>query len=490
MVVREGQSGRRPLPAWFDEAKFGIFIHWGLFSIPAFAPKLGKISDVFKTHYHRAVTLTPYTEWYANAIRVPGTPSAEFHQAHYPGMAYADFREPFLNGLKRWDPEGWAALFAAAGARYVVLVSKHHDGYCLWPSRVRHPHHAGWATERDVVGELARAVRDRGMRFGLYYSGGIDWSFNPRPLKTFGDFIASAPGGAYPRYAAAQFRELIERYEPSVLWNDISWPDDRQSLEDLLAFYYARVGHGVVNDRWQHTTLWSRVLKWAPARRAFDFAARRHIEKHPESVDGVIPRPIPQSDFRTPEYAAFKAIQDKKWEATRGMSHSFGFNRNDTEEDYESAESLLFGLIDAVSKNGNLLLNVGPRGKDAAIPGAQRRRLEQMGAWLGSNGEAIYGTRPWRVAESVTDQNLPVRYTCKDGRLYVIFPGTPSGRELRVRNFPSPPAPDPRARHLASGMGLEARVAGADLTLRFPRPLPDAPAHVVVIRHPASDGPA
>lgn len=126
--------GKRPLPQWYDEAKFGIFIHWGVWAIPAFAPHIGSISDAFKKDYDRAVALTPYSEWYANAIKVPGTPAAEFHAKTYGNQPYTAFKEEFDEGLKKWDPAEWAESFRKAGAKYVVLTTKHHDGYCLWPS--------------------------------------------------------------------------------------------------------------------------------------------------------------------------------------------------------------------------------------------------------------------------------------------------------------------------------------------------------------------
>ena len=459
----------RPLPDWYDEAKFGIFIHWGLFAIPGFAAKLGNISDAFKTDYDRAVAMTPYTEWYANAIKVPGTPSADFHQATFGGAPYEDFKQPFIDGLAAWDPKAWAETFRDAGARYVVLVTKHHDGFCLWPSAVENPNRAGWNSGRDIVGELAEAVRAAGLRFGVYYSGGIDWTFNPEPLKTLADFIGSVPGGAYPTYAEAQVRELIDRYQPSVVWNDISWPTAQAPLFRLFADYYNGVADAVVNDRWTCATWLSRLTRFKLVRRLLDGRMKAAIRKNPAAVEGVIPPVIPHSDFRTPEYARFPTIQAKKWEATRGMSHSFGFNRNDTADDYAPIETLLADFIDGVAKNGNLLLNVGPRA-DGSIPEPQADRLKAFGAWLRANGEAIYGARPWLRAEGVTADGDPVRFTVKGGRLFVIVLGSPTGSEIRVRDLA---AAGPGVR-LADGSAVTVRAEGDDLVLGFATPLDGA----------------
>jgi len=471
----------RALPQWYDDAKFGIFIHWGLFSIPAFAPRLGSISDAFKKDYDRAVAMTPYTEWYANAIKVPGTPSADFHAANYGGEPYSDFREPFLQGLKKWDPDQWAEAFCDAGAKYVVLVTKHHDGFCLWPSAVENRHEAGWHTGRDIVGELARAVRAQGMRFGIYYSGGIDWSFNREPLRTFADFVGSMPGGDYPAYALAQTRELIERYEPSVLWNDISWPTGFDELLQLFADYYNAVPEGVVNDRWVHARLSSKMLRLKPARRLLDFFAKRYIAKHPEAVEGVLPQEIPHSDFRTPEYRRFPTVQSKKWEATRGMSHSFGFNRDDREEDYAAADALLADFIDGVAKGGNLLLNVGPRGDDASIPEPQLARLKAFGGWLRVNGAAIYGTRPGgepgEAASAVTSDGLPVRFTRGADTVNIIVLGRPRGDTLRIRDV----AFSGSARLLADNSPVDMHHEGGDAVLTFQRPLAGDFAPVIAI---------
>ena len=477
MARMEAFAGRS-LPAWYDDAKFGVFIHWGLFSIPAFAPKVGKISDIFKTDYPRAVALAPYTEWYENAIKSADTPSAQFHRETYGDAPYRAFREPFLEGLKQWDPDAWAEAIADSGARYVVLVTKHHDGFCLWPSAIDNPHEPGWRTERDVVGELAAAVRRAGLRFGVYYSGGIDWSFNREPLRTLMDFVGSVPGGGYPAYADAQVRELVERYEPSVLWNDISWPGDQPPLNALFADYYAQVPDGVVNDRWKTPTLGAKALRWKPARRVLDAMIQGRMAKAGGAgTEGVVPPPVPHSDFRTPEYVRFDTIQSRKWEATRGMSHSFGFNRNDTEADYESAEHLLGELIDCVSKGGNLLLNIGPRGLDAQVPEPQLARLKAIGAWLRSNGAAIYGARPWRAADGETAAGEQVRFTARDGMLYVIALGAPSGSEIVLKGQSIEGA----AQRLDDGSPVELTVEGGDTRLRFARTLSGGFGPVVVV---------
>jgi alpha-L-fucosidase len=484
---------QHPLPDWFDDAKLGIFVHWGLFSIPAFAAKLDHVSDAFSLHYYQGVVMTPYTEWYDNALRVPGSPSAEFHQKRYGDQPYESFREPFAKGLEQWDPQAWAQLFRQSGAGYLVLVAKHHDGYCLWPSEIHNPHRRDWTTRRDVVGELAAACRAEGLRFGVYYSGGIDWAWNRNPIRTLGQFVGSAPGGDYPKYAESQVRELIDRYEPSILWNDISWPSRLDSMVQLMADYYARVPEGVVNDRWMHRNLAMRLLSKRPIQRWVDrFLSRatRRAASRGESSKGIIPPRPAHFDFRTPEYTSFENITQEKWEATRGMSPSFGYNHQHEESDYEDPVSLLHSFIDTVSKNGNLLLNVGPRGIDAGIPLPQIRRLEFLGNWLASNGRAIYGTRPWHLAEGMTADGTSLRFTLSPARkgsqgrdreeaLNVILLGTPSGREIV---FPSlTPQSDTQALCLADDRRCEVRTVGGALHIAFDAPLQTEPAHAFQI---------
>jgi alpha-L-fucosidase len=186
---------------------------------------------------------------------------------------------------------------------------------------------------------------------------------------------------------------------------------------------------------------------------------------------------VPHSDFRTPEYARFPRIEAKKWEATRGMSHSFGFNRNDTEADYAPFETLLGDFIDGVAKNGNLLLNVGPEA-NGTIPAAQATRLKAFGAWLRANGAAIYGTRPWTRAEAVTDEGMPVRFTCSEGRLNLIVLGAPRGERLRVLGLTASGAGE----LLSDGSPVTLSQDGPDLVLTFTRPLTGAFAPAISVR--------
>lgn len=464
------------VPQWYDDAKFGIFIHWGMWAVPSFAASSGSIGEVFARDYDIAVAQTPYTEWYANAIKVPESDSAKYHKDVWKGVPYEDFRAPFLKGLEQWDPKAWARLFRQSGAKYVVLVTKHHDGYSLWPSDVAHPHKEGWHTERDIVGELGAAVRAEGLAYGLYYSGGIDWSFNPEPLRTLGDFIGSTPDGDYPAYAVAQVKELIDKYKPSILWNDISWPTPQDEMNETFAYYYNNVPEGVVNDRWMPVTARSKQMRSKEARAKFDEMAKARMSTGPVNK-GIIPQEPPHYDFRTPEYASFDDIQPRKWEATRGMSHSFGFNHNDTDADYLTVTEIIHGFADAVSKNGNLLLNVGPRGLDAQIPVEQSSRLEAFGRWMEKNGEAIYGTRPWVRADGMTADNVPVRFTAKGKSLNAIVLGAPKGGEVTLRDVK--PADDATLTLLGHG-AVTWRQAGRDVVVDLPV-LEDTPAYTISI---------
>ena len=405
----------RQVPAWWRDAQFGIFVHWTPASVPGFAPTDQDIGELLARRHPAAFAWSPYTEWYENSLRFAGSPVARHHAEHHAGEPYASFAPRYEAALAHWEPAAWAQSFAAAGARYVVLVAKHHDGWCLWPSEVPNPNRPGWAARRDVVGELADAVRGAGLKFGLYYSGGLDWTFNAHPIGRFSDLLAAQPTGDYAAYAEAQVRELIDRYRPSVLWNDISWPTPKPRLARLLADYYDAVPDGVVNDRFMpRSALWQ-LGSLRPARWLIDSAVARAANQE----RGLVPPKPPLFDVRTPEYTSFDHVQSNPWESVRGMDKSFGFNRKSTEADFLTKSELLWSFADIVAKGGNLLLNVGPRGEDAQIPAPQRRRLEWMAHFMDGGGSALRGTRPWRVPAADTI-DAEVRYASNDGDLIVV----------------------------------------------------------------------
>jgi alpha-L-fucosidase len=410
------QLRRHRVPTWWQDAKLGIFVHWTPASVPGFAPVDAEIGELLAAGRPDALAHSPYTEWYENSLRFPDSPVARHHRAVYGDRPYATFAAEWEAGLEQWDPEAWAARFAATGARYVVLVTKHHDGYCLWPTEVAHPRRSGWHCRRDVVGELAEAVRGAGLRFGIYYSGGLDWTFDDRPMGTFADMLAAIPRGDYPAYAEAQVRELVRRYRPSVLWNDIAWPADGPRLWQLFADYYAAVPDGVVNDRWMP---WSPALALArtgPARRAIDAGARRQAAQD----RGVVPPQPPHFDVRTPEYTVFDDVQARPWECVRGMDHSFGYNAESEPQHFLARDELLWSLVDIGAKGGNLLLNVGPRGVDAQIPDEQLTRLEWLGGFFGSRPDSLAATRPWVRPGTTTADGTPLRYTARDDAVHAF----------------------------------------------------------------------
>ena len=388
----------RPLPAWFDDSKFGIFVHWTPASVPAFAPVGPDPFTAAAQHgWEHALANNPYVEWYQNSLAIDGSPVQRHHREHYGDASYDEFIPQFVSAHSGWRPDAWADLFAAAGARYVVFVTKHHDGFVLWPSAVegRRP---DWHARRDLVGELAGEVRDRGLRFGVYYSGGLDWTFGGLPITDFPSMLAAIPqSDAYTEYVDAHWRDLIARYDPSILWNDIGSPA-ALDLDGLFEHFYERVPDGVVNNR-------------------FD-------------ILGVAAGTV-HADFVTPEYTIAADAHGPKWEATRGIGTSFGFNRAEAEDHYTSARDLVHLLVEAVARGGNLLLNVGPNA-DGSIPWVQATRLVSIGWWLERNGEAIYGTVPCAVPARTNRDGVEVRFTSRGDDWYAIVLDPPAATRVHV----------------------------------------------------------
>ena len=409
---------RRRVPTWWRDAKLGLMVHWTPASVPAFAPVEIEIGDLLSSDRPDALASSPYSEWYQNSLRFPDSPVARHHRAVYGGRPYAEFAKDWEAGLEQWDPDEWADRFARSGARYVVFVAKHADGYCLWPTGVTNSRRSGWNCRRDVVGELSEAVRAAGMRFGIYYCGGFDWTFDDRPIGSMADVVAAIPRGDYPAYAEAQVRELIARYRPSVLWNDVAWPATGRRLWPLFEDYYAQVPDGVVNDRWLPWNPALGAARWGPVRGLIDAGSRRAAQRE----GGLVPPTPPHFDVRTPEYVSFSEPQPFPWECVRGMDRSFGYNASSRPVDFVTRDELLGQFVDVVANGGNLLLNVGPRGVDAQIPDEQLTRLDWLGAWLEPHRDAITATQPWVTRGATTDQ-APVRFTARDDTVFAFLPG-------------------------------------------------------------------
>jgi alpha-L-fucosidase len=469
----------RPTPAWYRDAKLGIFVHWGLYSIPAFSERTnGDLAAYMRDLAAMKDTAgaTPYAEWYLNALRVPRSATARHHQATYgPGFSYFDFRRQFAANATEVDLEEWAAFFARVGARYVVMVTKHLDGYPLWPTNVRNPNMpADYRSSRDLVGDLTAAVRARGLRMGLYYTGGVDWTFTQRPMRTMTDLMASqALGPTYARYAEAQWRELIATYRPSILWNDMGWPAESDP-HTLFADYYETVEDGLVNDRWRSVKLPRSGLARAVTLRMTGVVLRL-MARSGRAL------PVPAStfhyDIETHEYESPTAAIEHPWELTRGLGNSFGYNAQETKADTMSGEDLVHLLVDVVSRGGNLLINVGPDGR-GQIPELQRTPLSELGDWLDSNGEAIFETRPWSQTETTTADGHPVRFTEKEGAVYVIVLADRLPEKIVIRNLTAPP--DSRLRLLGDSRDLAWSHAGDDMRISLP-PRPLQHAHVLAM---------
>jgi len=453
---------RRRVPAWWSDAKVGVFVHWTPASVAGWAPVDSQIGDLLAAGRPDALAETPYTEWYENSLRFPNSSVSRHHREAWGATPYADFAGAFEAGLESWDPDDWARRFRATGARYVVMVAKHHDGYCLWPSNVANPGRPGWHTRRDVVGELREAVLAEGMRFGVYYSGGLDWTFDARPIGNLGDLLAAIPRGAYPAYADAQVRELVDRYRPAVLWNDIAWPAQRGPLWRLMADYYAAVPDGVLNDRWMPWSPAMGAARFGPVRRLADAANARLTR----SQKGLIPPKPPHFDVRTPEYVVFDDVQADPWECVRGMDQSFGFNANSDPGHFLSPTALVDMVADIVAKGGNLLLNVGPRGEDASIPEEQATLLESLGTWSTGPGTSVFGSRPWVRPSARDDQGRELRFWARDNHLWAsVLATVVAGAEVTVPGV-SPSPTTEVADHSGASLRWEAVPEGIRVTTR------------------------
>ncbi len=371
----------RPVPQWFEDVKFGIFIHWGVYAVPAWAPADADIGVYAK-----------YSEWYwwrINEKSEAGKLFRAYHNDMYgEDFKYQDFAPKFK--AQHFNPDQWVDVFKRAGAKYVVLTSKHHEGYTLWPSE------QSWnwnsvdiGPHRDLCGELTKSVKDAGLHMGFYYSL-YEW-YNPLYHNNLDKYVDD--------HMIPQMKDLVTRYEPDILWTDGEWdhPSEKWKSTQFLAWLYNESpvkDRIAVNDRWGEET---RGVHGGYFTTEYDMVHNR------EGV-GEVERP---------------------WEECRGIGTSFGYNQVEDLNNYMTSDELVDLLVEKVAQGGNLLLDVGPTA-DGRIPVIQQQRLLDIGAWLDINGEAIYGSRKWEGAKNNDAENV---YFTKNGNsLYVIcteFPASP-----------------------------------------------------------------
>lgn len=372
-------------PYWFTDSKFGIFIHWGVYAVPAWAP-VGQ----------------QYAEWYWQNQQDPNGATYAYHREKYgENFAYDDFIPLFT--AAKFDPRSWLKLIADAGAEYYVLTSKHHDGFALWDTKVSDRNSVKLGPKRNVIDELFTASRKYTpqLRNGLYFSL-PEW-FNPdnpwmghAPRNPYTGaplpYTGYTAGKDFVRdYQAPQVLELISEFDPDVLWFDIGGVNDSRTV---LTEY-------------------------------FNHAKNR---KRPKDVTYNDRGGIPDHDFTTPEYTTYPNTVVAKWEASRGLDpFSYGYNRATPDDRYMTAEEVVRTLVDIVSKNGNFLLDIGPD-FDGTIPDVMQKHLRDAGAWLKVNGEAIYGTTYWSRMAQLGD----LRFTVKQNEAFYVHSLVAPGSRLVV----------------------------------------------------------
>jgi len=378
----------RPVPSWFMNEKFGIFIHWGAYSVPSWGPQHS------------------YSEWYQNGLQADkDNVRKKFHKLHYGDMSYYGFGPMFK--ADRFDPDAWAKVFEQSGAKYIVLTSKHHDGFAMWPSKEADKtwgfpwNSVTSGPKRDLLGDLFKAVRKTSVRAGMYYSL-YEW-YNPLYKSDINKYVSD--------HMWPQMKDLINTYQPDVFWTDGDWDvsDAKWKSPEFLAWLYneSPVKEKIVTyDRWGSG-----------------------IRFHHGGV-------------YTPEYQPDLDFEDHPWEESRGMGYSYGYNKEEDIWDYNSAQSLVLALVDKVSRGGNFLLDIGPddHGK---IPPIMQERLLQIGAWLQENGEAIYNTRRWirtsqAAADNSKEKDLYFTYNPTSNALYAIAPTFNNNGEYVIKDLDIP----------------------------------------------------
>jgi alpha-L-fucosidase len=399
------------VPQWFRDGKFGIFLHWGVYAVPA-----------------------RQSEWYVRHMY--GTPGIiEWHREHFgpqDKFGYKDFIPLFT--CEKFDPDAWAALFKKAGARYVAPTAEHHDGFALWDSALTKWDAKDMGPRRDLIGKLAKAVRRQGLKFGVSNHRMEHYSFiNPAlGLQTdlydpaSADFysVANRSEESYKNFLrdwVARNCELIDKYQPDLLWFDNginSRSLDSQKLE-VAAYYYNRAAE------------WKKEVSITTKDAAYLAGSIKDYERQ----------------GRGPT-----TLQDEVWQVDDSVHQRWGYL---SDANYWNVHDIVWRLVENVSKNGNLLLNFSPRA-DGTIPDQQVKLLLGIGRWLDVNGEAIYETHPWvKFGEGPSINNRPaytgkdIRFTTKDDALYAILMAWP-GREALISS-------------LATGQNIAGKVRKVEL---------------------------
>ncbi len=427
---------KRPVPTWFTDAKFGIFIHWGVYSVPGWSSK------------------GQYAEWYQQGLQGNDTARQNFHKAKFGDRTYYDLANDFKAEL--FNPDEWAKLFEQSGAKYIVLTSKHHDGFTLWPSKEAN---RDWGfkwnavdigPKRDLINDLFKAVRKTSVHAGMYYSL-YEW-FNPLWKA---DKAKYATDHVWP-----QMKDLINNYQPDVFWTDGDW-EATDSVWKSAAFLTWLYNESPVKNKIIVNDRWGAGLRF----------------KH--------------GGIYTPEYQPDLDFEDHAWEESRGMGYSYGYNREEDAWDYNSAQSLVLQLIDKVSRGGNFLLDIGPD-EHGKIPPIMQERLLQIGDWLKINGEAIYNTTRWKIHSQWSDGNREYKdrsgdmllkitidpdpgyavkeifytYNAAANALYAIFPQYPANKKLIVKDITLPTGTT--IRFLSSKQSLNWNQVGKNVEISLP----------------------
>jgi alpha-L-fucosidase len=425
----ESPAARDARMAWWRDARFGMFIHWGLYAVPA-GEYNGKRSKEIG-------------EWIMSWANIP--------RAQYEQFA------PRFNPVK-FDAAAIVGAAKNAGMKYIVITSKHHDGFSMFDSAVSNYDIVDSTPyKKDPMRALADEAKRQGLKFCFYYSI-MDWHHPsqyvnaPDKDPTAGNSKTQMKDGRkqeYVDYMKAQLRELVTKYDPAVLWFDGEWVDwwTEEDGQDLYNYVRSHKPGILINNR---------------------------VGKGRKGMEGLNKSDrVYSGDFGTPEQQIpASGLPGVDWESCMTMNDTWGFKSYD--ENWKSSETLIRNLIDIVSKGGNYLLNVGPTA-EGEIPAASRERLAAMGRWLSTNGVAIYGT----TASPFTSQLPWGRATRKGDTVYLHVFNWPQGGTLDVPAFN---ATVKSATLLAGHATLDVQKTADGISIKVPAQAPDSVASVIALQ--------